>query len=96
MVVDSVEAQRSEARQGDAKMPGSVTIPVQIEALSGVVVDSLLLVELKAVSQIEPIYRVQLTTYLKLLKLPLGLLINFNVPLIKNGINRVLNLDLRS
>ncbi|MCF7760904.1 MAG: GxxExxY protein [Cephaloticoccus sp.] len=55
-----------------------------------------LLVELKAVESILPIHRVQTTTYLKLLKLPLGILINFNVPLIKHGITRVLNLDFQT
>ena len=60
------------------------------------VVDGKLLVELKAIDSIQPIHRVQVTTYLKLLQLPLGLLINFNVPLIKDGITRVLNLDFRT
>jgi GxxExxY protein len=55
-----------------------------------------LLVELKTVEAIQAIHRVQVTTYLRLLKLPLGLLINFNVPLVKDGITRVLNLDFRS
>ena len=55
-----------------------------------------LLVELKAVESILPVHRVQVATYLRLLHLPLGLLINFNVPLIKDGIHRVLNLDFRS
>ncbi len=59
-------------------------------------VNDQLLVELKAIDAIQPIHRVQVTTYLRLLKLPLGLLINFNVPLIKDGISRVLNLDFRS
>jgi hypothetical protein len=39
---------------------------------------------------------VQLTTYLRLLKLPLGLLINFNTPLLKDGLHRVLNLEFQS
>jgi GxxExxY protein len=60
------------------------------------IVNDLLLVELKAIDSVQPIHRVQVTTYLRLLKLPLGLLINFNVPLIKDGITRVLNLDFRS
>lgn len=59
------------------------------------VINDLLLVELKAIESIQAIHRVQVTTYLRLLKLPLGLLINFNVPLIKDGISRVLNLDFR-
>lgn len=55
-----------------------------------------LLVELKAIETIAPVHEVQVVTYLKLLKLPLGLLINFNVPLIKNGISRILNLDFQT
>jgi len=54
------------------------------------------LIELKAVESLHPIHRVQLNTYLKLLRLPLGLLINFNVPLIKDGTHRILNLDFQS
>jgi len=47
------------------------------------------LVELKAVEKIVPVHRAQVLTYLKLSGLRLGLLINFNVPLIKDGINRI-------
>jgi GxxExxY protein len=60
------------------------------------IVHDRLLVELKAIESVQPIHRVQTTTYLRLLQLPLGLLINFNVPLIKDGITRVLNLDFRA
>lgn len=59
-------------------------------------VDQQLLIELKAVEAIQPIHRVQLTTYLRLRHLPLGLLINFNVPLLKDGLHRVLNLDFQT
>ncbi|MBP9913307.1 MAG: GxxExxY protein [Opitutaceae bacterium] len=59
-------------------------------------VNDQLLVELKAIDAVQAIHRVQVTTYLRLLKLPLGLLINFNVPLIKDGISRVLNLDFKT
>ncbi len=55
------------------------------------VVEDQVIVELKAVSAILPIHEAQLLTYLKLRKLRLGLLINFNVPLLKNGIKRLLN-----
>ncbi len=51
--------------------------------------------ELKAAEALLPIHRVQLNTYLKLLRLPLGLLFNFNSPLIKDATHRVLNLDFR-
>ena len=54
-----------------------------------------LLIELKAVEAIAPVHQAQVVTYLKLLDLPLGLLINFNVPLIKDGIHRILNLNFR-
>jgi GxxExxY protein len=60
------------------------------------VVNGKLIIELKAIEAVQPIHRVQVTTYLKIAKLPLGLLINFNVPLIKDGITRVLNLDFQS
>ena len=48
-----------------------------------------LIVELKAVQEILPVHKAQLLTYLKLNRKPLGLLINFNVPLLKDGIERV-------
>ena len=48
-----------------------------------------LIVELKAVDRDNPLFQAQLLTYLKLTGHRLGLLINFNVPLIKDGIRRV-------
>jgi GxxExxY protein len=54
-------------------------------------VEELVVVELKAVEAIAPVHVAQLLTYLKLSGAPLGLLINFNVPVLKNGIQRVLN-----
>jgi GxxExxY protein len=60
------------------------------------IINAKLLVELKAIDGVLPIHRVQVITYLKLLQLPLGLLINFNVPLLKDGITRVLNLNFQS
>jgi len=48
-------------------------------------------VELKAVETILPVHEVQLVTYLKLADKRLGLLINFNVPLLKDGIRRRVN-----
>ena len=52
-------------------------------------VDDRLVVELKAVEKTLPIHEAQLLTYLKLTGKRLGLLINFNVPLIKNGVKRM-------
>ena len=52
-------------------------------------VDSLVIVELKAVEQVLPIYEAQLLTYLELTGCRVGLLLNFNVRLLKNGIKRL-------
>lgn len=49
-----------------------------------------IIVEIKAVERLMPVHGSQLFTYLKLAGLRLGLLINFNVPLIKDGILRVI------
>jgi GxxExxY protein len=56
-----------------------------------ILVNSLVIVELKAVEKVEPIHEAQLLTYLKLSDLWLGLLINFNVPVLKDGIKRMVN-----
>ncbi len=56
-----------------------------------VVVQGILVLEVKACDKIEPIHQAQLLTYLKLSGLSLGLLLNFNVPAIRNGIVRVAN-----
>jgi GxxExxY protein len=50
-----------------------------------------IVVELKSVEVLLPVHEAQLLTYLKLSEKHLGFLINFNVPLIKNGIKRMLN-----
>jgi GxxExxY protein len=52
------------------------------------VVENTVVVELKAIESILPIHEAQLMSYLKLSKLSAGLLINFNVPLLKQGIKR--------
>lgn len=56
-----------------------------------ILVDNLVIVELKAVDSIEPIHEAQILTYLKLSKLWLGLLINFNVRMLKDGVKRIVN-----
>ena len=52
-------------------------------------VDRVVVVELKAVIDMHPVFKAQLMTHLKLLHLRLGFLINFNVPLLKDGLQRV-------
>ena len=55
------------------------------------IVHNKVIVELKSVEKIAPVHKMQLLTYLRLSGLRLGLLINFNVPIIKAGITRVAN-----
>ncbi len=55
-----------------------------------VLVEDKIICELKAVNEMNSIYDAQILTYLKLTGKRLGFLINFNVPLIKNGIKRVI------
>ncbi|NEP56294.1 MAG: GxxExxY protein [Symploca sp. SIO2G7] len=54
-------------------------------------VEDLVIVELKAVESLQPIHSAQLLTYLKLKQRWLGLLINFNVPILRQGIKRLVN-----
>ncbi len=54
-------------------------------------VEDKIVIELKSVETILPIHEAQILTYLKLANKKLGLLINFNVPLLKNGFRRFIN-----
>lgn len=56
-----------------------------------VIVENMVIVELKSVDKIVPVNKAQLITYLKLSKKWLGLLINFNVKLLPDGIERIVN-----
>jgi GxxExxY protein len=51
-------------------------------------VESTVILELKSVDRIHPIFEAQLLTYMRLLQKPVGLLINFNVPILRSGIIR--------
>ena len=55
------------------------------------IVENKVIIEIKSVIEIHPVHPKQLLTYLKLTGLKLGLLINFNSPLIKTGITRIVN-----
>jgi len=52
------------------------------------IIEQTVLLELKSVERLEPIHEAQLLTYLRLARLPVGFLINFNVPLLRQGIRR--------
>ena len=58
---------------------------------ANIIVNELIILELKPVKTIEDIHTKQLLTYLRLTDKKLGLLINFNEPLLKNEIKRVIN-----
>ncbi len=58
---------------------------------ANLIVNNKLLIELKSINEISPIHYAQTITYLKLTKIKLGLLINFNESLFKDGIKRVIN-----
>jgi len=73
-----------------------VAVPIQYDGISfdeglrlDVLVEDLVVCELKAVETLHPVFTAQLMTQLKLTHKRLGFLINFNVPLIKNGIKRI-------
>ena len=56
-----------------------------------IIVENMIAIEIKAVENLIAIHEAQLLTYLKLKGLKLGLLLNFNVPLMKEGIVRKIN-----
>lgn len=81
------------------KIPLRAQVPVSViykgEIMEGpmrldVLVDDCLILEIKAVDQILPIHKAQLLSYMKLLNLPVGLLINFNEVMLTQGLQRML------
>lgn len=74
-----------------------VTIPIIYDGIKldegfriDILVEETLIIELKAVEVMNPVFQSQLITYLKLTKKRLGLLINFNVPNFKKGVKRII------
>jgi GxxExxY protein len=66
-------------------------IRLQIGFRADLLVEDKIIVEIKSVESIAPVHKMQLLTYLRLADKRLGLLINFNVALIKEGIHRIVN-----
>jgi GxxExxY protein len=58
---------------------------------SDIIVENKVIIEVKSIETLAPVHYKQLLTYLKLTDLKLGLLVNFNEELIKNGIHRLVN-----
>jgi GxxExxY protein len=63
--------------------------PIECAYRADLVVEDAVLVELKAVDELLPIHKMQLLTYLKLSRLKVGLLVNFNELVLRHGIRRV-------
>ena len=87
-----------ELRDRGLSVESQVRIPIYYKGkelkkdfIIDIVVEDIIILELKAVEVLLPVHEVQLVTYLKLAEMHLGYLINFNVPLIKNGIKRKIN-----
>ncbi len=64
---------------------------LDLDFKTDLIVENKVIIEIKSVKEIHPVHPIQLQTYLKLSGLKLGLLINFNSPLIKTGITRIVN-----
>lgn len=87
-----------ELRKLGIAVQNQTDIPAEYEGIkldvgfrADVIVDSKIIVELKSVENLSPVFKKQLLTYLKLSHLKLGLLVNFNVELMKDGITRIAN-----
>ena len=87
-----------ELRQVGLKVTEQVAIPIRYKALTianafrlDMLVENELVLELKSVERIEPAHLAQLLTYLKTNSFRLGLLLNFNVDIMRNGIKRIVN-----
>ncbi|WP_445637895.1 GxxExxY protein [Nostoc sp. DSM 114161] len=87
-----------ELRKRKLRVQRQVMIPVVYGGVvleegfrADLIVENQVIVELKSVESIHPVHKKQLLTYLRLADKRVGLLINFNVSLIKDGISRVVN-----
>ena len=80
---------RVEAQKSISVVVDDLTIPEACRA--DLIIEGKLIVELKSVEEMKPVFAKQLLTYLRLSGLKLGLLLNFGAPSLKNGIERVAN-----
>ena|ERR1700722_9609854 len=87
-----------ELRKRGLHVDAQVPFPVVYEAVRlefgyriDLLVENVIIIELKACEAIAPVHRIQLLSYLKLSNRPLGLLLNFHVAMMKDGIIRMKN-----
>jgi GxxExxY protein len=86
-----------ELTKRDLSYQRQVDIPVEYDGITfdeglrlDVIVEELIICEIKAVDKMNPVWEARLLSYLKLTGKRMGFLINFNVPLIKNGVKRII------
>jgi GxxExxY protein len=91
-----------ELRRAGCRVVRNVPVRIQYEDVAldcafraDLIVNDLVLIELKSVRRLMPVHIAQTLTYLKLSGLPVALLLNFNVLLMKQGVRRLVNVDLR-
>ncbi len=87
-----------ELKSRHLRVERQVRVPVEYEGVHfdegyrlDLLVEDKVIVEIKSIEQIAPVHKKQLLTYLRLMDKKLGLLINFNEELIRNGISRIAN-----
>ena len=68
--------------------------PLRLEFVIDLIVNETVLIEVKAVERLLQVFEAQTITYLKLTGCPVGLLINFNVPLVNSGVRRLVHPNL--
>jgi GxxExxY protein len=64
---------------------------MEVGFIADMIIENKVIVELKSIELVAPVHKKKLLTYLKLANLQIGLLINFNEELLKNGITRLFN-----
>ena len=86
-----------ELRKAGCSAMRQIDIPIKYDGITfneglrlDILVENLVITEVKAVDQVNPVWQAQVLSHLKLTKLRLGYLINFNVTQIKNGIKRII------
>jgi GxxExxY protein len=89
----SYELERNKLRYERQKLIPIVYEDVKLDIgfKADIIVEEKVIIEIKSVEMVLPVHHKQLITYLKLTNLKLGLLVNFNVNLIKDGIKRIVN-----
>jgi GxxExxY protein len=87
-----------ELKEAGLKTERQKTLPLEYKSIRmeigyrlDIIVESKVIIEVKAVETLTDVHRAQVITYLKLSACKLGLVVNFNVALIKDGIKRVVN-----